>query len=166
MSGSWTKGKDQFFLCETWSVNYEWYWEIAIWSCPDTLDFRLRAEEMFCMKILFNIAKVSWENSNLFWRHQNFSSREEDVHVHSPLLPPFMNEVLSEERQLMKWVGRFQFGNFLGGNFPGGDFPRGSLMGENFPGGNFPGGGGNFPRTVLQSSEYASGIQIENTDIL
>ena len=88
--------------------------------------------------------------------------------MHSPPPPiyPFIDEVLSEERQLMKWVGIFQFGNFLGGNFPGGNCPRGSLMGENFPGGNFPGGGGNFPRTVLQSSEYASGIQIENTGIL
>ena len=65
-SWSWTKGRDQFFPSETWSVNHEWYWEIATWSCADTLDFRLRAEKIFSMNILFNIAKVSWENSKPF----------------------------------------------------------------------------------------------------
>ena len=48
-------------------------------------------------------------------------------------LPPFIGEVLSEERQLMKWVVIFQVGVFWG------DFPGGSLMGGNFRGG---GGGG------------------------
>ena len=43
---------------------------------------------------------------------------------------PFMDEVFSEERQLIKWVGIFQVGIFQGG----------SLMGRNFPSGNFPGG--------------------------
>ena len=57
-----------------------------------------------------------------------------------------MDEVLSEERQLIKWVGIFHVVNFLGRNFPGVDFSGGSLMGENFPGGNFP--GVSFPRTV------------------
>ena len=41
-----------------------------------------------------------------------------------------MDEVFSEERQLIKWVGIFQVGIFQGG----------SLMGRNFPSGNFPGG--------------------------
>ena len=41
-----------------------------------------------------------------------------------------MYEVLSERRQLMKWVGIF---------FWGGGFSRGSLMGGNFPSRNFPG---------------------------
>ena len=31
------------------------------------------------------------------------------------VLRPFMDEVLSEERQLMKWVGMFQVGIFLVG---------------------------------------------------
>ena len=39
-------------------------------------------------------------------------------------LPPFMDAVLSEERQLMKWVGIFQGGSLMGGNCPGGNFPR------------------------------------------
>ena len=56
-------------------------------------------------------------------------------------LPPFMDALLSEERQLMKWVGIFWVGILRG------EFSRGSLMDENFPGGNFP--GGSFPRTVL-----------------
>ena len=37
--------------------------------------------------------------------------------------PPFMDKALSEERQLMKWVGIFRVGIFWG-NTPGG-----SLMG-------------------------------------
>ena len=41
-----------------------------------------------------------------------------------------MDEVFSEERQLIKWVGIFQVGIFQGG----------SLMGRNSPSGNFPGG--------------------------
>ena len=43
------------------------------------------------------------------------------------------NEVLIEERQLMKWVEMFQVGIFWVGIFQGG-----SLMGGNFPGGDFP----------------------------
>ena len=56
-------------------------------------------------------------------------------------LPPFMGEVLSEEMQLMKWVGIFQVGIFWVGIFWGGAifFWGGeSLMGGNFPGENFP----------------------------
>ena len=34
-------------------------------------------------------------------------------------LPPFMDAVLSEERQLMKWVGIFQVGIFWVGIFRG-----------------------------------------------
>ena len=48
------------------------------------------------------------------------------------------NEVLSEGRQLMNWVGMWGGGE---------SFPVGSLIGGNFLDGNFP--GGNFPRTVL-----------------
>ena len=44
------------------------------------------------------------------------------------------NEVLSEERQLMKWVGIFQVGIFRE-EFSRG---RGGLIGGNFSGGNFP----------------------------
>ena len=36
------------------------------------------------------------------------------------ILPPLMDEVLSEERQLMKWVGIFQVGIFWVGIFQGG----------------------------------------------
>ena len=56
-----------------------------------------------------NIAKVSLEKSKAFWRYQNFSSEEEDVRV---LSPPVMDEVLREERQVMKWVRIFQLGTF------------------------------------------------------
>ena len=55
--------------------------------------------------------------------------------------------MLSEESQLMKWVGIFQVGIFFffggGGSGGGGRFPEGSLMGGNFPGGNLS--GRNFP---------------------
>ena len=53
-------------------------------------------------------------------------------------LPPFMDEVLSEERELMKWVGIFQVGIFWVGIFRGEIFKGESLMGGNFPGENFP----------------------------
>ena len=42
----------------------------------------------------------------------DFFSREKDVHVHCP--PSFMDKVLIEERQLMKWAGIFQVGIFSG----------------------------------------------------
>ena len=52
----------------------------------------------------------------------------------APPPPPlqFMEEVLTRERQLIKWVEIFQVGrfwveifrNFQGGNFPGGNSPR------------------------------------------
>ena len=48
-----------------------------------------------------------------------FSSREEGIHLHSP--PAFTDEVLSKERQLMKWVGVFQVEIFWLG-IPSGDF--------------------------------------------
>ena len=38
------------------------------------------------------------------------------------ILRPFIDEVLSEERQLMKWVGIFQVGIFWVGIFLGGIF--------------------------------------------
>ena len=59
------------------------------------------------------------------------------------ILPPplFMGEVLSEERQLIKWTGILQVGIFCVGIFL-----EGSLMGGNFMSGNVP--VGNFPRTI------------------
>ena len=51
-----------------------------------------------------------------------------------------MDEVFSEERQLMKL-----FWGWDGENFPGG-----SLMGGNFPGGNFPGGIFLEPNTIYK----------------
>ena len=52
-----------------------------------------------------------------------FSSREEDVHVHPPPppspVPPFMDEVLSEETELIKWVGIFKVRIFWVGIFRG-----------------------------------------------
>ena len=60
---------------------------------------------------------------------------------------PFIDELLSEERQLINEMGaNIPGGNSLGGNFPGVNFPEGSLMGGNFPWGNFL--RGNFPRTT------------------
>ena len=50
----------------------------------------------------------------------DFFSREKDVHVHSPL--SFMDKVLIEERQLMKWARIFQVGIFRVGIFSGGIF--------------------------------------------
>ena len=130
MSGSWTKGSDQFFLCETWSVNYERYWKIAVWSCRDTLYFRLMAE------------KMSWENSKPSWRYLIFSSREVDAHVHSF---PIYGCSIKWRKTINEMSGNIPGGSFLGGKFPRENFPGGILMGRNFPGGNFP--GGNFPRT-------------------
>ena len=57
-------------------------------------------------------------------------------------LPPFIGEVLSEERQLMKWVVIFQVGVFWG----------------EFDGWEFSGGGGgflgkNFPRTIFSNKQ-------------
>ena len=51
---------------------------------------------------------------------------------------PFMEEVLSEERQLTKWVGIFQVEISWVGVFRG-DFPGGALKGGNFPVVIFPG---------------------------
>ena len=128
MSGRWTKGKGQFFSYETWSVNYEWHWAIAIWSCADTLDFRLRGEKMFCMKNLLILPKFN----------EKTLSRSEDIKIFRPgrriymyALPPFMDEVLSEERQLMKWVGIFQVEIFRG------CFSRGEFDGWEFSGVEF-----------------------------
>ena len=52
------KGSDPFLPCGTWSVNYEWYGEIAIWSSADTLSFRLRAKKMFFMKFFLILPKI------------------------------------------------------------------------------------------------------------
>ena len=139
MSGSWTKGSDQFFLCETWSVNYERYWKIAIWSCRDTLYLRIMAEKMFLMKIH---EEISWENSKPSWRYLIFSSREEDAHVHSF---PIYGCSIKWRKTINEMSGNIPGGSFLGGKFPRENFPGGILMGRNFSCGNFP--EGNFPRT-------------------
>ena len=47
------------------------------------------------------------------------------------ILPPFMDEVLSEERQLTKWVEIFQVGIFRG------EFSRGEFDGWEFSQGKF-----------------------------
>ena len=73
-------------------------------------------------------------------------SRFEHIKIFHPwrlnmyILPPFMDEVLSEElvKKDNEMGGNIPGRNFLGGNFPGDNFPGGSLMGGNFPGGNFP----------------------------
>ena len=58
------------------------------------------------------------------------------------------NKVLSDETQLMKWMGIFQVRIFWVVIFRWGrEFSRGSLMGGNFSGGNSP--GGNFPRAIF-----------------
>ena len=66
------------------------------------------------------------------------------------ILPPFMEEVLSEEivKKDNEW-NRWEYSRwgFSGWEFPGGYFPGGSLMGGDFQGRNFP--RGNFPRTML-----------------
>ena len=43
-------------------------------------------------------------------------------------LPPFMDAVLNEERQLMKWVRILQMGIFWAGNFRLGIFPGGGSL--------------------------------------
>ena len=92
--------------------------------------FRLRTEKIFFMKILLTLPKF----------HEKTLSRPGDIKNFCPgwrmyiyTLPPLMDAVLSEERQLMKWVGILQV------RISRGEFPRVSLMGGNFPGGNFPG---------------------------
>ena len=94
------KESDHFLSCVTWSVNYEWYWEIAIWSCADTLYFMLRAEKVFFMKTLLTFPRF----------HEKTLSRPGDIKVSLPgrrmylyNLPPFMDALFSDERQLMKW---------------------------------------------------------------
>ena len=74
---------------------------------------RLGAEKMFFMKILLILPKL----------HEETLSRLRDIKIFCPgrmyiyLLPPFIDAVLSEERQLMKWVGIFQVGIFWVGIF-------------------------------------------------
>ena len=52
-------------------------------------------------------------------------------------LPPIMDEMLSEERQLMKWVGYSRW-EFSGWKFSRGEFSRREFSWWDFPGGNFP----------------------------
>ena len=62
----------------------------------------------------------------------NFSFREENVHVPLPL---FMDEELSEERQLMKWAGIFQVGILRGKGGGVRILHGGGLISGNFSGG-------------------------------
>ena len=85
----------------------------------------------FFYENFMNIAKVSWENSKTFSRYQNFSSREEDVHVHSP---PIYG-------QSVKWRKTINEMGFLGGNFPKGEIYQGGVWWVGiFRVGIFPGG--------------------------
>ena len=59
---------------------------------------------MFCMKILLILPKFN----------EKILSHSRDIKIFRPgrrmymyTLPPFMDEMLSEERQLMKWVEIF-----------------------------------------------------------
>ena len=63
-------------------------------------------------------------------------------------LPPFMDAVLSEERQLNGW--EYSRWEFSGWEFSRGRFSWVEFDGANFPGGNFS--GGNFPRTIFLES--------------
>ena len=63
-----------FFPCETWPLNYEWYWEMTIWSCADTLYFRIRTEKMFCLKILLILPKF----------HEKTLRRSGDIEIFRP----------------------------------------------------------------------------------
>ena len=90
---------------------------------------------MFFMNILSILPKF----------HEKTLSRPGDIKIFRPgrrmymcTLPPFMDAVLSEERQLMKLVGIFQVEIFWMVIFlGGGGFSRGSLMDGNFPRGEF-----------------------------
>ena len=110
MSGSWKKGSDQCFPWETWSVNYEWYWETGTWSCVDTLYFRLGAEKMFFMKILLMLPKFH-EKTLSSSGYIKIFCRGKRMYMY--ILSPSMDAVLNEERQLMKRVGIFQGGVWL-----------------------------------------------------
>ena len=71
---------------------------------------RLRAEKVFRIQILLTLPNF----------YEETLSRSGDIKIFRPgrlymyTLPPFMDEVLSKERQLMKWVGIFQMGIFRG----------------------------------------------------
>ena len=88
--------------------------------------FILRAEKIFFMKILLLLPKF----------HEKTLSRPGDIKIfrtgrmYMYTLPPFMDAVFSEERQLMKWVRIFHMGILWVGIFPG----------DIFQGGVFPGG--------------------------
>ena len=71
---------------------------------------------MFSLKVLLILPKFHETSHESFMRHL---SRSGDIKIFRPgrrmymyTLPPFMDEILSEERQIMKWVGIFQVGIF------------------------------------------------------
>ena len=85
--------------------------------------------EKFYMKILVILSKF----------YEKTLSSPGYIFLYYTLLP-FMDGVFSEERELMKWVGIFQFGNIWvrilrGDFFSGGGGP--GLRGGNFSVGNF-----------------------------
>ena len=69
-----------------------------------------------------NIAKVSWENSKLFWKYQNFSSSKTDVYVH---FPPIYEQSV-KWRKIIKEMG----GHIPGENFQGGIFRQEIFQGK------------------------------------
>ena len=70
-----TKKVTDFFSCETWSVNYGCYSEIANWSCADTSCFKFRWENFFFfMKILLILPKF----------HEKSLSRPGDIKFFCP----------------------------------------------------------------------------------
>ena len=114
MLRSWTKGSDQHFSCETWSVNFEWCWEIATDHVQMLYILQLGPKKCFFTKILLILPKF----------HRKTLKRPGDINFFRPgrwmymyTLPPFMDAVLNEERQLMKWVRILQVGIFWVGNF-------------------------------------------------
>ena len=126
MPVSWTKRSDQFVPCETSSANNEWYWKIAIWSCADTLYFRLRDEKNFFVKILLLLPKF----------HEKTLSRPGDINFFfqrggctSTLFPHLWTQCWVKKGN---WYNGWEYSRL---KFSGGDFQGGSLMSRNFPGG-------------------------------
>ena len=136
MSGSWTKGRDQFFPCETWSVNYEWYWKLQFDHAQILYILGLGLKKVWYQNFI-NIAKFSWENSKPSWRYQNFSSMEEDVHVHSP---PIYGRSDKWRNTINEMDGNILGGNFWVGIFRGKLFQGGVWWVGIFRVGIFPGG--------------------------
>ena len=107
---------------------------------------------MFSMKILLILLKFHEETLSCSGDIKIF---RQGKRMYMYTLPPFKEEVLSEERQLMKWVGIFQVEIFWLGIFRGGKrwergeeviFQGGVCWVGLFRMGTFP--GWSFPRAV------------------